>query len=229
MKILPRHTHENARAYAVRVLLHNIIHLELLPGSAVSENELSEAFSLSRTPVREALIELNRIHLVEILPQRGSYITKIDYELVEESRFMRLAVENAVLNLACQGISESYTDALSQNLLSQKNAQNQKKHDCFLDLDNEFHKIIFESVNKTWSYQIVREQMVHFDRLRTLSTKSDIGKYTLRDHEDIFYAINRQDSEMAQMLMTRHLTRYQTEKNELLTRYPEYFTTQNKK
>lgn len=47
MKILPRSVSENARTYAVKVLLYNIIHMELLPGSAVSENELSEALSLS--------------------------------------------------------------------------------------------------------------------------------------------------------------------------------------
>ena len=59
--------------YTQTKMSHNIIHLELQPGTAVSENELSTTLSLSRTPVREALIELNRIGLVEILPQRGSY------------------------------------------------------------------------------------------------------------------------------------------------------------
>ena len=52
---------------------------------------------LSRTPVREALIELNKVGLVEIQPERGSCIAKIDYELIGESRFMRLMPENAVL------------------------------------------------------------------------------------------------------------------------------------
>ena len=79
MIILNRNSSETARSYAMRVLLYNIIHVELQPGSAVSENELSSALSLSRTPIREALIELNRIGLVEILPQRGSYISKINY------------------------------------------------------------------------------------------------------------------------------------------------------
>ena len=97
MVILQKERSENSRSYAVRVLLYNIIHLELQPGTAVSENELSTTLSLSRTPVREALIELNRIGLVEILPQRGSYISKIDYNIVEESRFLRLVTENAIL------------------------------------------------------------------------------------------------------------------------------------
>ena len=83
MIILDRNSSETARSYAMRVLLYNIIHVELQPGSAVSENELSSALSLSRTPIREALIELNRIGLVEILPQRGSYISKmISFSLI---------------------------------------------------------------------------------------------------------------------------------------------------
>lgn len=223
MKILNRISSENARSYAIRVLLYNIIKLELLPGSSVSENELSEALSLSRTPIREALIELSRINLVEILPQRGSYITKIDYDLVEESRFMRLALENVVLNLVCQGIPQEYITALNKNVEAQRRAQEERNHEELLDLDNEFHRLLFESVNKIWSYKIVKEQMVHFDRLRTLSTRSDFNKYILKDHEDILYAVTRQDSEMAQMLMTRHLTRHRTEKSELLEKYPEYF------
>ena len=109
MKILPRLSHENARAYAVRVLLYNIVNLELVPGSSISENELSIALSLSRTPIREALIELSRLELVEILPQRGSYVSKISYEQIEESRFIRLVMETAVLKLVYQqGISQSY-------------------------------------------------------------------------------------------------------------------------
>ena len=83
MELLDRQPSENARSYALRVLLHNIITLELAPGSAVSENELSQILKLSRTPVREALIELSKMGLVDIQPQRGSYIAKIDYERVQ--------------------------------------------------------------------------------------------------------------------------------------------------
>lgn len=223
MNILDRESRENARTYAVRVLLYNIINLELPPGSAVSENELSAALSLSRTPVREALIELSRINLVEILPQKGSYISKIDYELVEESRFMRLVMENAVLKLACKGIDQKYLDALERNLEEQRKYLDRDNAEEFMELDNEFHRLIFESVNKMWSYRIINDQMVHFNRLRALSLKSIKNKYSLKDHEDILYAIRRKDPEMAEMLMTRHLTRHLMEKSELLELYPDYF------
>lgn len=223
MIILEKEKSETSRSYAIRVLLYNIIHLELPPGASISENEVSAALSVSRTPVREALIELNRTGLVEILPQRGSYVAKIDYDIVEESRFFRLVMENAVLKLACAGIEDRYYDALTENLELQRQAFHEKKPELLLELDNKFHALIFESVNKLWSYRIVKEQMVHFDRLRVLSSMTMLQEYTLRDHEDILYALKRRDAEMAEMMMTRHLTRHIAERKLLFERHPDYF------
>lgn len=223
MKILDRLSSENARTYAIRVLMYNIINIELIPGSAVSENELSAALELSRTPVREALIELSRMGLVEILPQRGSYISKINYDIIEESRFMRLVLENAILKLACENISDEWLQALKQNLAASKKCAEESDYSRFLELDNQFHRLLFESVNKSWTYEIIHSQMVHFDRLRMLAVKSIKNIKTIEDHEDLIYAIERRDYELAEMLMTRHLTRHQMEKSELLKLYPDYF------
>lgn len=223
MKLLDKLPVENARTYALRVILHNIINLELVPGSAVSENELSSVLNLSRTPVREALIELSKMGLVEIVPQKGSYVSKIDYDLVEESRFMRLVLENSILKLACESISEEFVESLEENLNFQKKYLERADSTKLFELDDEFHKLIFQSVNKTWTYQIVHSQMVHFDRLRALSLKSIKDVKTVGDHENIFYAIKRHDAELAEMLMTKHLTRHRIEKSELLKMYPNYF------
>lgn len=223
MELLDRQPGENARSYALRVLLDNIINLELAPGSAVSENELSLALNLSRTPVREALIELNKMGLVDILPQRGSYIAKIDYELIEESRFMRLVLENAVLALVCAGISPEYEDKLRANLEDEKRHLNALDYSRLFELDTDFHRLLFLSVGKGRTYDVIHSQMVHFDRLRALSIKSIRPDKIVEDHENILYAIGRQDGELAEMLMTRHLTRHRVEKSELIKLYPDYF------
>ena len=218
MKLLDRLPDEKARAYAIRVLLYNITALELSPGSAVSENELSAVMNLSRTPVREALIELSRMDLVEILPQRGSYISKIDYGLIEESRFMRLVLEIAIAKLACEsGISSHYMEQLEANLEQEQYYANSE------DLDNHFHQLLFESVGKSRTFDVIYSQMVHFDRLRILSLKSWQDARTVKDHRNILYAIRQKDAELAEMLITRHLTRFQVEKTELTRRYPDYF------
>ena len=223
MELLDRQPSENARSYALRVLLHNIITLELAPGSAVSENELSQILKLSRTPVREALIELSKMGLVDIQPQRGSYIAKIDYELVEESRFMRLVLENAVLALVCEGISPEHEEMLRANMEEETRHLEAGDYTRLFELDTDFHRLLFTSVSKARTYGIIHSQMVHFDRLRALSLKSLKPDKIVEDHENILYAIGRRDSELAEMLMTRHLTRHRVEKSELIKLYPDYF------
>lgn len=224
MKVLERFNFENARAYALRVILHNIINLELEPGKAISENEISAELNLSRTPVREALIELSRNGMVDIYPQRGSYISKIDYNIIEESRFVRVVLESAVLKLACENITEEYLAKLCHNVKKQKENVENPDYSVFLELDNEFHKLLFESVEKMWTYNIVRSQMMHFDRLRTLSVKTVIkNNRVLEDHENILYAIERHDFELADMLMKKHLSRHIIQKDNLQKTYPNYF------
>ena len=226
MKLPEKHPLENARSYALRVLLDNIINLELAPGSAVSEKELSLQMNLSRTPVREALIELSKLKLVEILPQRGSYITKIDYNLIEETRFMRMVLENAVVELACsQGMEEQYLESMKENLVQQQVHLMSTDNALLLKLDNDFHRIIFQSVNKMGIYEVIRQQMVHADRLRSLTIKLIQNEIVTNDHENIFYALKRRDGELAKMIMTRHLTRSEDEKSEVYRNYPDYFVT----
>ncbi len=226
MTIPDRQAGETARSYALRVLLYNITTLELAPGNAVSENELSALMQLSRTPVREALIELAKSDLVEILPQRGSYITKIDYGLIEESRFARIVLETAILKLACeQGISEEFLARIEENLAQERAQSNSENTTIQLELDNQFHQLFFEAVNKRRTFELVRSQMVHFDRLRSLTLRSLSiqDTRTIEDHENILYAVRRRDSDLAEMLIKRHLTRFQVEKSQLMHQYPEYF------
>ncbi len=104
---------ETAAEYALRVLKENIISLDLAPGSMVSENEIAAQLGISRTPVREALIELSRVGIVQIMPQKGSRINLIDYGMVEESRFLRLVLEREVVKLIC--MNETRADLSSSN------------------------------------------------------------------------------------------------------------------
>ena len=86
----------------------------------LSENEIAEQLGLSRTPVREALIDLNRVKVVEVIPQRGSRISLIDYALVEQARFLRLVVEEGVCRLAASLPGDVSFSELDENLKLQR-------------------------------------------------------------------------------------------------------------
>lgn len=102
MNITPKNVDETGRAYALRILKQNISDTTLRPRTLLSENELSKMLGLSRVPVREALIELSKSDIIEILPQRGSRVAPIDLKLVEEAGFFRRTLECAVVKLVCE-------------------------------------------------------------------------------------------------------------------------------
>ena len=109
MKIEEKRSGETAREYAYRTIRDNIISLDLEPGSPFNDMEMSQHIGISRTPVREAVIQLSEeSRIIEIFPQRGMRIALIDVELVEEARFLRLVLEKAAAELVCDMAGGEY-------------------------------------------------------------------------------------------------------------------------
>lgn len=223
MKVLERLPRETGRDYALRVIKDNIIHLNLAPGSQVSENELSAELGLSRTPVREALIELAKVKIIEIQPQKRSVVRLVDYDLVEESRFMRNVLECAVVELVCEMIRPEDLERLRENVRLQKFYLDSFYPENLMDLDNEFHRTLFEIARKSQVFSLMQNISIHFDRVRSiaLSTVKDIK--IVQDHEDITNAIARRDPAAARELMEVHLSRYKIDARTIRETYPQYF------
>lgn len=146
MTIEAKQRKETASEYALRVLKQNIVSLDLAPGSMVSENEMAARLGISRTPVREALIELSRVGIVEILPQKGSRINLIDYDMVEQSRFLRLVLEREVVKLVCTSEASVDLSSLEENLRLQSFYIEHPNREKLLELDNQFHALLFTAV-----------------------------------------------------------------------------------
>ncbi len=225
MYILERSGKETAREYAYRVIKYNIISLELVPGSMVSENELADEMGVSRTPVREALIELSKLKVVEIYPQRGSFISLIDNQLVDEARFVRLILEQAMVEMACDIADETNFLALEENLKLQEFYLEHTAKDKLLQLDNEFHELLFLISNKKFTYDLLGGMMTHFDRVRRLSLSVIKDSKNISDHRSLMDAIKKKDKALARNIITKHLSRYKLDEEELKKQYPGYFKT----
>lgn len=224
MEITSRTSKETARDYAFRTLKHNIVVLKLTPGSLVSEKELAVEMGISRTPTREALIELSKSQIVDIFPQKGSYISKIDYRLVDEARFMRLVLENAVIELVCDIATKENIASLEENIQLQNFYLDTKVYPKFFELDNEFHQILFSIANKNQTYHLMESMMIHFDRVRMirLHTNSEVREL-LDDHKAILDAVKQKEKNKAVSLMTMHLSRYKVDEEIVRQIGPDYF------
>lgn len=80
--------------------------MEISPGSLLGEQQVADQLGLSRMPVHEAFLELSKTRIVEIYPQRGSFVSLINMSLVEEAAFMRHTLEIAILEQVCEMATE---------------------------------------------------------------------------------------------------------------------------
>ena len=93
-------------AYAYKILKRNIFELNLKPGSELSEKVIGEKLGMSRTPIREALILLKHDQLIESIPQKGTFVTKISAQKVLEAKVLRVALETAAFERVIEALDE---------------------------------------------------------------------------------------------------------------------------
>ena len=218
---------ENSRDYAYRLIREMIVNMNLEPGSKVSETELAELLGVSRTPVREALIDLARNGAVTIQPQKGTFISLIDPLLVEEARFLRLTIEKEIVSLLCEDEYQTKIHLLEDSISLQEFYLNQGNYEKFLELDDELHQKFFQLTNKTRIYSLMKGLNIHFDRARINLFKKKPSIETLEEHKLIISAIRAQNKELAQQYIEQHLAKYELDKANFEKEYGHYFN-QNK-
>ena len=125
-------------------LRKSIINLNLLPGTAISEKEISLRYHVSRTPVREAFIHLSKEGLVEVIPQKETLVSLIDYARVEQELFLREHLEKAVLEHFVSKSGPEDFAKLEAFIEKQTQAFNNNDYVNFIMYDNDFHRVFFD-------------------------------------------------------------------------------------
>ncbi|WP_153463403.1 MULTISPECIES: GntR family transcriptional regulator [Sediminibacillus] len=220
-------TRENlsTRSFVYETLKKRIIELELEPGHKISEQEIAADLEVSRTPVREAFLKLSQENLLGIFPQIGSIVSKIDLNLVEEGRFVRENIERAIVREACQKFGEEQLFHLESNLAMQELCLEKGSYSRLLELDDQYHLLLFEGCNKLRTWKMIRQMNSHFDRLRVLRLASDLDWDVLvSQHRDIYNYIQQKEADMAEKLILEHLNLVNYEKEELKLAYSNYFS-----
>ena len=204
--VSPRKPGENNKDYAYRIIKESIMILELEPGQAISEIELAEALSLSRTPIREVLGKLREEHLVEVIPQVGTYISKIKPQLIKEASFMRYILEKEVLKLACESFPTEYMFDLKKNIALQNELVRQKGREReFHKLDKEFHYIIFKGNGKENVWEAITRISTHYNRMRLLSEMHQSIDILILQHERIVGILENKDCDQVENVVRQHI------------------------
>jgi len=199
----------------------DIVSLRLRPGERLSENELALRFGTSRAPAREAIIRLVEEGLIEVLPQRGSFVSRISLGAMQRARFVREALEVAVVRRAAErGLSEAALKQIDATLAEQKQARRDAER--FTLADDAFHRAIAEDIGIPQVWSILEREKSQLDRVRFLSLPAVTPVDALiAQHKDIVAAISRREPNEAAEAMKVHLSEVLKIAETLAAKHPD--------
>ncbi len=221
-------TSEPMARRVTEALRQAIVEMRLSPGEMLSEQDLARQLGVSRSPVREAFIKLSQSGLVRVLPQRGTQVVKISRAGVEDARFIREAVECAVVREAAARADPTMIAALDrQPRPPEAGPALECKPRRFLALDEEFHRLLAEAAGRPAAWEMIQDVKPQMDRVRFLDMAQATPRHVvLAQHVVIVEAIKAGDPVAAEMAMRQHLSEILRSLPQLMAQYPELFETE---
>jgi DNA-binding GntR family transcriptional regulator len=206
------------------LLRDQIVSLTQPPGTALVRSELAAQYGVSQTPVRDALMRLEEEGLVDVIPQAGTRVSKIDLVKASQAHFLRRSIElEMVRELAVRSDPALMTN-LRGALTRQAGHLAAQDFEAFSTADQEFHRMLYAAVDMMELWQLVRSRSGHIDRLRRLHLPA-LGKAqrVLSDHTLIVDAIAAGDPELAQQRLREHLSHTLSQVDEIRARHESFF------
>ncbi|MDG5789736.1 GntR family transcriptional regulator [Evansella sp. AB-P1] len=202
----PKLPGENNRDYSYKVIKEAIMSLQLEPGRSISESELSEALQISRTPIREVMAKLREENLVEVIPQVGTYVSKIKPSLVEQAIFTRIIMEKEILIMSCKQFPNDKILELKKNIALQEQLQGKVGfvHE-FHKLDNDFHAILFLANNKENIWEAINRLSTHYNRVRLMSEMKHDFDNAIAQHNIIVNIIENKKIDKVESIVRQHI------------------------
>ena len=208
-----------------RTLRDKIVSMELKPGTIISTQEIADSMSVSRTPVREAFIRLQREELLDVAPQRSTMVSKINMDRVYQERFIREALEIEAMQKVVEVATAESLNRMRRNIEKQYAAIAEQRYIDFLELDNAFHQAAFTETHEDLGRSIVQQMNGHYDRIRLISAwEGQIVSAAMQEHERYVDYIERKDTARARKLLRTHLQALRVQEEILLTNWSEYFS-----
>ena len=202
-----------------------ILYVNYAPGSRLQIKDLCQDLGVGRTPVRESLVRLSQEGLVEMVPQSGTYVSKISLRAIESARYAREGLEHKIAADCCARATPESVEALDEMVRRQDGALEREDARAFFDYDNQFHGLMYEIAGQgliwTWLDAISADlQRYRWLRLHT----GELGWQEIVDeHRAICSAIEEHDVGRACHLASGH-TRLLIKENSTVTKaFPDYF------
>lgn len=207
-----------------------ILYMKIKPGQSIGEVEIANSFSVSRTPVRDAFKKLEADGLLEIKSHIGTFVSLIDLEQIVDTIFMRENIEKAIIKSLAENPQRIHNIRIAyilnaQRELLESEITGQQLASKFMELDNEFHRLLFELAGRPNIWERLQSQRHHYDRFRIFLNNDDREKLTriYQQHLDISKRINAKDAEKAVKIYEEHVYYNVMNSTEIIMSNKHYF------
>ncbi|MDG4889954.1 MULTISPECIES: GntR family transcriptional regulator [unclassified Mesorhizobium] len=187
-------TSKSAQVY--ELIRGAIISLKMPPGSAVVEKDICAQLGISRTPLREAILQLAKENLVKIAPSDGTFVNKIVLKEVLQGQLVRDTVEFRLTRLAARNFKPEFEKDFELALFKQKAAAKRQDVDEFFALDNEFHALICTCAGFPDAWLAIHNSTGQLDRVRRQAFPLERHFSTVfEEHCEMYEMIKRHDED----------------------------------
>ena len=224
LRVAPEGARKSKANFVYATLRQAIISGNLAPETPIDKVALCERFGVSRLTVTNAIERLAYEGLVEIEPQRGSYITRIRLDDVRQWMFVRRVLECEVVAQAAETLSQEAVELLARNLTYQRAAIKNRDLDGFYQLDLAFHGLLIDGLALHRVGEVLDSVRTHIDRTRRMLLPEPgrpLG--TFKEHRTIYTLIAARDRAGAVAAMAKHLDRVMSELEAFESRHPNFF------
>ncbi|MDZ7760489.1 MAG: GntR family transcriptional regulator [Desulfovermiculus sp.] len=197
---------ESLKQIAYKALHQALLTGDLKPGEIYKEKDLAQMLNISRTPVREALLELSAKGLVTFLPRKGVQVTQFDLQDLNEIFELRKALELMAIEKVAATITKNQLHDIQAVLDGQRSCAQANDFMGFLSYDREFHTLFSELTNNrrlVANLETIRD-LIQFMGAHALSAQGRLQE-VITEHQAVLDALFSRDPEEARNTMDFHL------------------------
>lgn len=196
--------------YSLRGRVFHKIRDDILSGKYKEHEELKEVaigeeLGVSRTPVREAFRQLELEGLIQIIPNKGAYVTGITVKDVRDIYMIRSRLEGLCARWATEHITKEQMEEMEENVYLAEFHAAKGHMDQIAELDNRFHDIMYEACSSKMLEHLLRDYHNYVLRVRKKTLATGRGEVSNNEHRLIMEAIKAKDADKAEELAHAHM------------------------
>jgi DNA-binding GntR family transcriptional regulator len=196
----------NLKEKTITELRNSILKGEFGPGERLTEALLSARFQVSRTPIREALNQLEKEGFVKITPAAGARVVKLSLKDTFDIYDILIVLEGAASRLACPLIDKDQVNKLEEYQLLFEKALREGNEELLFDLNTQFHWLITEATKNSYLIEMRTNFRRLVDRIaRIFPHVPGQCEETLLWHRKIIDALKARNPALAEFVMKEHL------------------------